>query len=157
MTVEPAVHRSLAIEANNSTWDILGTPWDAISADDAEEMTRRAYAAAYHWARAEGATVANEARAEWLLSRVWAVRGNGSVALHHAARCMAACERGGLVDFDLAYAHESTARAHACLGDRAAARHHRDAAAAVAIADPEDEAVVDNDLAAEPWFGAFLD
>jgi len=157
MTVEPAVHRSLAIDANNSTWEILGSPWDGIAPDDAEEMTRRAYAAAYHWARAEGATVANEARAEWLLSRVWAVRGNGQLALHHAERCMRACERGVLGDFDLAYAHEATARAHACLGDRTAAGRHREIALTVSIADPEDKAVVDGDVAAEPWFGVFDD
>lgn len=153
MPVEASVHRSLAIEANNSVWEVLGKPIDEIDAPGAEEMTRRAYAAAYHWARAEGATVANEARAEWLLSRVWAVRSNGALALSHAQRCMDACQRGALADFDLAYAHEALARASACLGDGDATRRHREAASAVPIADDEDRAVVESDLAAEPWFG----
>ena len=59
----------------------------------------------------------------------------------------------GLDDFDLAYALEARARALACLG------HHADAAAALAaaravpIADPEDAAILDADIAAAPWFG----
>lgn len=153
MPIEPVTHRTIAVEANNSVWEILGKPVAEIDEFGAEEMTQRAYAAAYHWARAEGSTVANEARAEWLLSRVWAVRGNGALALSHARRCMEACERGSLLDFDLAYAHESLARAQACLGNREAAQQHRAAAAAVPIGDDEDRAVVESDLAAEPWFG----
>ena len=154
MTVDAATHRALAIAANNSTWDILGQPHGEISIDDAEEMTRRAYAAAYHWSRAERTTIANDARAEWLLAKVWIARSNGALALHHAERCLDACTRGELADFDLAYAHEAAGRAHACLGDRAAASHHRSLAAAVPIADAEDRAQVESDLAAEPWFGA---
>ena len=153
MTIEPSVHRSLAIEANNSTWEILGKSLEDLSPDEAEEMTRRAYAAAYHWQRAEGATAANEARANWLLSRVWVVRGEGVQALHYASRCLAICEMSSLVDFDLAYAHEALARAHACLGNHQEAKRHKETAAAVPIADPEDKTVVEGDLVSEPWFG----
>lgn len=153
MTVEPAVHRALAVEANNSTWEILAKSSGEITEAEAEEMTRRAYAAAYHWERAEGAVAANAARADWLLSTVWVARGVGSLALRHAQRCMAVCESDGLGDFDLAYAHEAMARAHACLGDLETARRHRADAAAVPVEDPEDKAVVDADLAKGPWFG----
>ena len=153
MTVEPSVHRSLAIEANNSTWEILGKSLEGLSPDETEEMTRRAYAAAYHWQRAEGATAANEARANWLLSRVWVVRGEGVQGLHYANRCLAVCEMSSLVDFDLAYAHEALARAHACLGNHHEAKFHKEIAAGVPIADPEDKTVVESDLASEPWFG----
>ena len=153
MTIEKSVHRTLAVDANNSTWDILGKPTAEISLDDAEEMTRRAYAAAYHWERAEGYAPVNGARADWLLSRVWAVRGNGPAALHHAQRCLEACDSHGLNDFDRAYAHEAMARALACIGDHSPAREHLENAKWVPIADPEDKALVDSDLAAEPWFG----
>ena len=153
MTVEPSVHRSLAIEANNSTWEILGKPVDQISPEEAEEMTRRAYAAAYHWQRAEGSTPANSARADWLLSRVWVVRGDGTQAMNYAKRCMATCEASSLADFDLAYAYEALARAHACLGQAPQAKQYRESAARVLIADSEDKEVVDSDLASEPWFG----
>ena len=153
MTVDASVHRSLAVEANNSTWDFLSRPPEQLSPEEIEEMTRRAYAAAYHWQRAEGTTPANAARADWLLSRVWVVRGEGAMALGHAQRCMATCESASLADFDLAYAHESLARAHACLGDFDSARHHRDVAANVPVVDPEDKRIVDSDLTSGPWFG----
>lgn len=53
MTIDGATHRALAIEANNSTWEFLSKPFSELSAADTEEMTQRAYAAAYHWSRAE--------------------------------------------------------------------------------------------------------
>lgn len=154
MSIDPTTHRRLAVEANNSAWDILGRPVDEIDDAEAEEMTRRAYAAAYHWARAEGATVANEARADWLLAKVWLARGNGRLALHHGERCLDACQRGALGDFDLAYAHEVIGRAHACLGDLDTARRHRDLASDVQVADDDDRRQVIADLESGPWFGA---
>ena len=156
MSIDPTTHRSFAIEANNSTWEILGKPPSEITEDEAEEMTRRAYAAAYHWQRSEGATPANEARASWLLSRVWVVRNNGNVALQQAQKCLSVCESSGLVDFDLAYAHEAMARSFACLGDVTQAGQHLLAARGVAIIDADDRALVENDLIAGPWFGLEL-
>lgn len=153
MEIDGSTHRQLAIEANNSTWESLGKDPAEITADEADEMTQRAYAAAYHWSRAEGRTAANDARAHWLLSRVWSVRGVGELALQHAQRCLSTCESAGLVDFDLAYAQEAMARALACLGDASLARQHLDAARAVSITDPDDRALVEADLHAEPWFG----
>lgn len=107
MSVDPSTHRAVAIEANNATWERLGRPEDERTPADAEEMTRRAYAAAYHWDRAEGSGPANTARADWLLARVWAVRGEGTLALHHARRCLHTCDTAGLTGFDLAYAQLS--------------------------------------------------
>ena len=152
MPIDPATHRKIAVEANNSTWELLGRSPNEVSEDDVEEMTRRAYAAAYHWQRAEGTTPANEARASWLLSRVWVIGGNGDLALHHARRCLAACESAELVDFDLAYAHEAMARSFACLGDVELAREHLSTAREVAVADLEDRAIVEADLLGGPWF-----
>ncbi|MFM8871712.1 MAG: hypothetical protein ACKOFD_09065, partial [Actinomycetota bacterium] len=152
MSTNSEVHRRLAVEANNSTWEILGKPLNDISENEAEEMVRRAYAAAYHWQRAEGATPANEARASWLLSRVWVVLSNGKLALHHAQRCLSVCESAGLVDFDLVYAHESLARSFACLGEIEQAHHHLSIARHVEVADPEDRSQVEADLKCEPWF-----
>lgn len=146
-------HRSQGIAANNGTWDWLGKPNAERTVDDEESMTTSAYAAAYHWARAARRGPENAARAEWLLSRVWAVRSNGALALHHADRCMAACIGASLADFDLAYAHESRARALACLGRRDEAIAERAVAAAVTIGDIEDKNIVEADLVAEPWFG----
>jgi hypothetical protein len=73
----------------------------------------------------------------------------------HARRCLAICEEHGIGDFDIAFAHEAVARAHAVAGDRdAAARHaERARAAAAGIAEDEDREMVLADLAALPSAG----
>jgi uncharacterized protein YndB with AHSA1/START domain len=143
-------HRMQAIEANNSAWELIERP--DRTADDDEDLVRRAYAAAHHWARAAGRGPANEARASWLQSRAWVITGDGAQALRYADRCLGVCMEHGLVDFDLAFAHEARARALACLGRHAEAEQARAAAASVAIDDDEDRAVFEADLASGPWF-----
>ena len=138
-------HRFQAVEANNSAWELIELP--ARTADQDEDMLRRAYAAAYHWDRALDRTPANSARADWLLSKVHLLAGHPETALHHAARCLATCEQHDLADFDLAYAHEATARALQALGRPEEARRSWEAAKAVPIADDEDRALVEQDLA----------
>ena len=149
---EGALHRRLAVDANNATWELLGR-WSTLTPDQSDDLLGRAYAAAHHWRRASGADVTNAVRASWLVSRAHAVLGQGEVARHHAERCVDQATAAGLGDFDLAYAFEARARALACLG------HHDEAAAALAaaravpVADPEDAAILAADIAAEPWFG----
>lgn len=145
-------HRMQAIAANNSTWELLDGR--ELTADEADDLLGRAYAATYHWSRASGATPVNAARGSWLVSRCHAVLGHGELALHHAERAAEhVTAAGGLAaDFDHAYVHEATARALACLGRADEARAELEAARAVAIADPEDRAIVEADLAAGPWF-----
>jgi uncharacterized protein YndB with AHSA1/START domain len=127
-------HRAQGIEANNAVWSWLGLPAEQRTEDDDDAMTRSAYAAAYHWSKAAGRGPENEARAEWLLSRVWVARGQGELALHHGRRCMGVCRAAELEDFDLAYAHEALARALACLGRDDEARVELAAAHEVPIA-----------------------
>lgn len=149
--IEGQWHRRQSVEANNSVWELLdGRTW---SPDEADELLTRAYAAAYHWARASGRSPENAARASWLLSRCHVVLGHRDLALHHADRCTAIVSEAGLGDFDLAYAHEARARALASLGRFDEASTEYDLAVATVIADPEDRTVLDTDLAAEPWFG----
>ena len=149
---EGALHRRLAVDANNSTWELLER-WSTLTPDEGDDLLGRAYAAAHHWRRASGADVTNAVRASWLVSRAHAVLGQGEAARHHAERCVDQATAAGLDDFDLAYALEARARALACLG------HHDEAAAALAaaravpVADPEDAAILAADIAAEPWFG----
>jgi uncharacterized protein YndB with AHSA1/START domain len=151
--IEGNWHRSHAVTANNSVWELLDDR--SHTADEADELLQRAYAAAYHWHRASGATVLNRARAAWLMSRSHAVLGHGDVALHHADQCAAftAAAAQEAADFDHAYADEARARALACLGrlERAGEAYRR--AAAVGIADEQDRSIFEGDLASEPWFG----
>ncbi|MEZ5273971.1 MAG: SRPBCC family protein [Ilumatobacteraceae bacterium] len=144
---EAAWHRTLAITAYNSTWEIIGQ--DSRTEADLEELLRRAYAAAYHWDRAAGRTPINEARSRYMLAKAHLLAGLGERALHYADECMAATQAAGhgAADFDLAYAHEMRARALKAVGQQAEAEAEWAAALAVPIADAEDKAILDGDLA----------
>jgi hypothetical protein len=152
-SIGPAEHRKLAIEANNSTWEFLDCEPGSLPALDSEEMTRRAYAAAYHWSRAENATVLNEIRASWLISKVWIHQSHGEIALPIALRCIEMCAASNIADFDLAYVYEAKARSLASLGDLEGAREAKEFALGIEIADEEDRKLVQSDLAKGPWFG----
>lgn len=141
-------HRSQGIEANNSVWELVDKA-DRTPAD-AEEMLRRAYAAAYHWQRAAGAGPENEARARYMLAKAHLLCGLPDRSLHYADLCMEHTMAAGLADFDLAYAHECRARALQAVGRTTEASAEWAAAKAVPIADPEDQAIVDADLAEGP-------
>jgi hypothetical protein len=109
-----------------------------------------AHASRHHWEQV--GTPANLARGEWLCSRVYAVLGRGEPALHHARRVLELCEEHGIGDWDLAFAHEALARAHAVAGDRTACEQElaRARAAAEDITDPEDRELLDADLRTIP-------
>ncbi|MCB0966429.1 MAG: SRPBCC domain-containing protein [Ilumatobacter sp.] len=156
-TIEANWHRAQAVIANNSVWELLDGR--TYTPDDADELLQRAYAAAYHWHRAAGATMINQARAAWLVSRAHATLGHGELALHHAAQCAAFLTRAGddAADFDHAYVYEARARALACLGRHDEAREAYRRARRVPIADEQDRAIIDSDLSAGPWFGLEFD
>ncbi len=151
--IEGNWHRAQAVEANNSVWEYLDGRGH--SADEADELLQRAYAAAYHWKRATGSSAVNMSRAAWMLSRAHVVLGHGEVALHHAERVAHFVERAGdeAEDFDHGCAYEARARALASLGRMAEAGEIYRRAAAVKIADDQDRAIFDGDLETEPWFG----
>lgn len=155
--VEGNWHRAQAITANNSVWGLLDGRHH--TADEADELLHRAYAAAYHWRRATGATTINQARAAWLVSRAHVVLGHGDVALHHADRCAVFTAQAAqdAADFDHGYAYEARARALACLGrlDEAGEAYRR--AISVQVADDDDRSIYQGDLHAEPWFGLARD
>jgi hypothetical protein len=137
-------HRTQGIECNNSTWEMIEaerTP------ENDEEMLRRAYASAYHWERASRRGPANDARAAWLLAKVQLLVSQPELSLRYADRCMSICQEHGLGDFDLAYAYEARARALKALGDDAGAAQSWNAAKSVPISDPDDQAILDADLA----------
>jgi uncharacterized protein YndB with AHSA1/START domain len=140
-------HRTQGIACNNSIWELIDTER---TAERDEELLRRAYASAYHWQRAASREPANEARAAYMLAKVQLLVGQPALSLQYADRCMAVCREHGLGDFDLAYAHEARARALKALGRDDEAATEWAAAHEVPIADPEDQAIVDGDLAVGP-------
>jgi DNA-binding transcriptional MerR regulator len=137
--------RKLAADLFNGVWALLETE-DRTPAQD-DRMLHMAHASRYHWEQVGGPE--NLARGEWQCSRVYAALRRPEPCLHHARRVLDLCEEHGIGDWDLAFAHEALARAHAVGGDTAAARASlADArAAAENIADPEDRALLESDLA----------
>lgn len=150
MTADPVGrwHRLQATEANNSVWELIEHS-ERTAADD-EDMLQRAYASRYHWARAAGRGPANQARGAWLLAKVQLLVGQPSLSLRYAEECRSVCQESGLTDFDLAYAHEAMGRALKALGRDAEAQSEWEAARAVPIADGEDRALLEKDLADGP-------
>ena len=147
--VDVAWHRRNGVECNSGVYALLDRT--DRSADDDARMVHTAHASAYHWGIAGG--IEHATRAEYLLGRVYAYLGRAEAALHHATRCVELCDRGGLQDFDRAFAHEGMARALACAGRRDEAGVALAAARAMPIFDAEDRAICEADFAAGPWYG----
>lgn len=142
-----AEHRTWGARANTRVWELLELT--SRTDDDNRELIDAAYASRWHWRH--GGEAINEQRAEWLLSRVYAVLGDGNAALRHAAACWALTEAGDLEGFDLAYACEALFRAYRLLGERddAEAWHERALDVAADIPDREDREIFESDLAFE--------
>ena len=139
-------HRRLGVDLFNHTWTFIEKPERTHDEDDA--MIHAASASRYHWSQASQEPK-HQARGEWLLARVYSVAGRPEPALYHARRCLAWCERGGVEDWDLAFAHEALARAYRLAGSAEEAERHKRLArqAGDAIADPEDREHFDEDYA----------
>ena len=153
------LHRKFGIEGNNETWRLLdkGAPGPESPADERARFLYRAYSSAYHWMETPSGNPANRARGEHLIARAAIAVGLADVGLRHAERCLELCkEHPDLTeDWDVAFAEEVIARAHAAAGNMDAAREHRALAAGLgaAIADADDREVFLAELAKGPWFG----
>ncbi|HSS74281.1 MAG TPA: hypothetical protein VLK53_12025 [Gaiellaceae bacterium] len=137
-----STERQRGVDLFNEVWRLMETR------EDDERMVNAAHASAFHWASAPECKPENRARSEWLISRVYTVLGRGEPAVWHAQRCLEWCESTGIGDWDLAYAYEALARAHAVSGTgeadawKAKAREAGDT-----IADEEDREHFEEDYA----------
>jgi hypothetical protein len=99
----------------------------------------------------------NQQRGQWLISHVHVVLGHAKEALRHAERCFEITQANKqlMQDFDIAYAFEGIARAHAMLGDEKIAMEFCGLAqqAGNAIADEEDRSIFMGDFNGGDWFG----
>jgi DNA-binding transcriptional MerR regulator len=146
--LDPDSHRRLGVELFNHVWRLLETEDRTPEQDD--EMVHAAHASRWHWSRTGVPDLPQRlAVGEWQCSRVYAVLGRGEGALHHARRCLALVEAGGLEDWMTASAYEAMARASFVAGDSAAFEDWRARArdATAAIADEEEREVIEGDLA----------
>jgi DNA-binding transcriptional MerR regulator len=146
-TLDREAHRQLGVDLFNKTWTLMEKEGRTVEDDD--EMIHCAHASAYHWLQA--GTAANRARSEWQCSRMYTVLGRADAALHHAQRCLQICESSphALEDWDLPFAYEALARAHAIAGNADDARRYLElgSTAAAAVADDDDRALLETDLA----------
>jgi hypothetical protein len=144
--VTPEEERQLAVELFNRAWTLMET--DERTEEQDDELINTAHASAYHWTQV--GTPANRARSEWQLSRAYTVLDRPEPALHHARRCLAYCEENpeAIEDWDLPYAHEALARAHALAGEADVAGRHAAAARELAagVAGAEDREHLEADL-----------
>lgn len=134
-------HRWFAIEGNNRAWALASQ--DDRTPDEELLMLTLAHTAAFHWSAAGGPL--EQARADYTLAHVYALAGQGVLALRCARRALAFFEENPAAgeDWDRAFAHAELAHAAAVAGDRAlhAVQFARAALCGAAIADPEDRTI----------------
>lgn len=151
-TLEEA-HQEFAKSSNGKVWDLLMIE-DRSPVED-QVMLTAAYASAYHWGFV--GTPINHQRAEWLLAHVHTILGNVPAALVHAKRCyeLTGMNQSLMKVFDMAYAAEGLARAHALAGNQAEALRYKDQARKLGdrIQDAEDKKIFDGDFEGGDWFG----
>ncbi len=150
-------HRRIGVELNNSLWQRIdeGSLSPDLPIAERLEILYAAYTSTYHWIQV--GTAANRARGEHLISRIASALGFIDEGLVHAERCLdlVASNPDVVEDWDLAFAHEALARALAGKGMTEDASGHRSTAIELtaAVADDDDRAVLEVELAREPWFG----
>ncbi|MFC1411766.1 MerR family transcriptional regulator [Streptacidiphilus sp. N1-12] len=140
--------RRMAADLFNGVWRLMEK--ESRSVEEEDRMLHMAHASRHHWGQV--GTAVNLSRGEWQCSRVYAVLGRAEPALHHARRGLEICQANNIADWDLAFAYESLARAHAVAGDKEQARAWTEQALAAAedIAEDEDRELVLADLESIP-------
>ncbi len=130
-------HRKFAVDCFNVCWSLIEkadrTP------EDIRTMVSLAMTSRWHWQQVETRAPVHFSRSEWQVSRALALAGQGAAALDHALSGLDCCEKNGIGDFDLAFAFESVARAHAVPGDKKAAIKYIELASQAARAVSKDE------------------
>jgi hypothetical protein len=120
VALESDTHRKLAKDLFNYVWTLLEKP--DRTERESDRMIDAAHASRLFWE--EIGEAVHHVRGEWQISRAYTAVGRTEPALHHARRCLEICEEHGIGDFDLAYAYEGLARAHALAGQPEAASRY---------------------------------
>ena len=107
-------HRKFAAAAFNHCWDFIDMA--SRTDDDVRQMLDAAHASSWHWRHRGDATPQNRSIADWQLSRVHALAGNGAMALDYGNLSLVTANETGL-PFYISYAYEAIARANWVLGN----------------------------------------
>jgi hypothetical protein len=112
MTIEN--HKQIASQCFNRVWDLLDL--QERTREEEEQMIHLAHTSFWHWTQVENHTPTNLSIGYWQISRVYAVVGNGELALYYANRCEEVSLNGNTPPFFIGYAYEAQARAYKVLG-----------------------------------------
>lgn len=151
--IDDEQHHKLAVDLFNRTWTLIEQSFR--TPEETDDMIHSAHASRYHWGEYSGHEPCNLGRGEWQVSHVYAILKMPDAALYHARRYLEICEESGIGDWDIAFAHEALARAHAAAGDREAFARHYALAQLLGenIEDIDDKKQLFSDLNTEPWYG----
>ncbi len=143
-------HKRAAITLFNLVWSLLDKK-DKIKQED-DKMVHAVHASRFHWG--EIGTPVEFERGEWQISRVYSVLNRPQSALYHAERCLDICKEHNIGDFDIAFAYEAMARAHAVAGDKSDCEKYIKLAkeAGEQIKKKEDKDLFFNDLKTVPGY-----
>lgn len=139
-------HRHFAAEAFNQCWELMDLP--SRSPQQTREMIRLAEASFWHWQNSPDCAPQNTAISHWQLSRVYALAGDATTALHYAMQGLAVAKEDALEPFYLGYAWESAARAYFLAGmtSKGEVALQKAQAAAARVKDLANKAALELDL-----------
>jgi hypothetical protein len=129
-------HKKFAAAAFNHAWDFIDLK--VRTDEEVRQMLDAAHASSWHWRHRDDATPQNRSIADWQLSRVHALAGNGAIALDYGNLSLVTASESGL-SFYIGYAYEAIARANWVLGNL------DDARAALAAANESLDQIPDED------------
>jgi hypothetical protein len=122
-SIDTATHRHFAVACFNACWELMEKA--DRSAEDNRAMVSLAYTSRWHWTQVDDRKPVNFSRSEWQVSRALVLAGRAAEALDHARNGLAWIEQHPVIGgFDVAFAHESIARALAVIGEEDKAREH---------------------------------
>lgn len=119
-TTERETHKKLAVDLFNLAWQLMDKK--NRTKEENDRMIHAAHASRFHWGAV--GTPKNFERGEWQISRVYTLLGRAEPALYHARRCLEICQENKIGDWDIAFAYEAMARAHAVSGDNEQCKKH---------------------------------
>ena len=111
---EKEAHKKFAVYCFNLVWSLMEKKDTTKEEDD--RMIHAAHASRFHWG--EIGTPVEFERGEWQVSRMYTVLNRPQAALYHAKRCLDICQENNIGDWDIAFAYEAMARAHAVAGSK---------------------------------------
>lgn len=109
-------HKQLAVTCFNKVWEYLDL--EDRTEEQSEAMVHLSHSSFWHWTQVEGHTPRNLSVGYWQLARVYAVIGQGEIALNYSNKCIEISIDSKLEPFYQAYGYESAARAYKVLKEQ---------------------------------------